>query len=86
MYLGTSPKRVGEALRTVREEAQRIGSDGVTAEELQRAKQSLRATTLMNLEDTTARMSRIGRSVLLHGNILSVDEVQMRVDAVTGEI
>jgi predicted Zn-dependent peptidase len=83
VYVGTHPKRSGEAVQVIRNELQRIGEDGVDEDELRRAKRSLRATTLMNLEDTTARMSRIGRSLLLHGDVLTVEEVHRRVEAVT---
>ena len=51
--------------------------------ELQRAKRHLHATTELGLEDTAARMSRVGRSLLLHGDVLTVEEVAARVDAVT---
>jgi len=60
MYAGTAPKRIDEALDVMSDEAKRIASEGVVDQELARAKQNLRATTLMNLEDTAARMSRIG--------------------------
>jgi predicted Zn-dependent peptidase len=38
---------------------------------------------VLSLEDTSGRMSRIGRSEISHGEILSVDEVLERTDAVT---
>ncbi len=85
VYLGTAPKRAAEAEAVVRDEFEKMRSGGVTAEELDRAKRNVRATTLLNLEDTTARMSRIGRSLLLHGDVLSIDEVGKRIDAVTVE-
>ncbi len=37
------------------------------------------------MEDTGSRMSRIGKSELMHGELLSVDEVLARVNAVTRE-
>jgi predicted Zn-dependent peptidase len=40
---------------------------------------------VLSLEDTSGRMSRIGRSEISHGEILSVDEVLERTDAVTRE-
>ena len=47
------------------------------------AKGNLRAETLLSLEDSGARMGRIGASLLLHGEVLEVDEVLAKVDAVT---
>lgn len=83
VYFGTAPSRVGEALQVVRGELGKLRDHGITPEELDRAKRHLRATTLLNLEDTATRMSRIGRSLLLHGDVLTVDEVAARVEAVT---
>ena len=37
---------------------------------------------LLSGEDSGARMSRIGASLLLHGEVLSVDEVLARIDGV----
>ena len=57
-------------------------TDGVTERELAVAKGNLRAEMLLSGEDSGARMSRIGASLLLHGEVLSVDEVLARIDAV----
>ena len=56
---------------------------GITDRELAVAKGHLRAETLLSLEDSGARMSRIGSSLLLHGQVLDIDEVLAKVDAVT---
>lgn len=82
IYLGTAPKRLTEAEAVVRTEMQRM-LDGVTDEELERAKRQLRTVTLLGLEDTSSRMSRIGRSMLQHGNVLTVEQVAQRIEAVT---
>jgi predicted Zn-dependent peptidase len=47
------------------------------------AKGHLRAETLLSLEDSGARMSRIGSSILLHGHVLEVEDLLTRVAAVT---
>ena len=62
-----------------------LGTDGITERELAIAKGNLRAETLLACEDSGARMSRIGASLLLHGEILSIDEVLARVEALTLE-
>ena len=72
-------------LRIVTDELAALGADGVTERELAIAKGNLRAETLLACEDSGARMSRIGAGMLLHGEVLSVDEVLARVDALTLE-
>ena len=38
---------------------------------------------MLGLEDTGSRMTRLGKGELLHGEVLSVDDLLARVDAVT---
>jgi predicted Zn-dependent peptidase len=81
--VGTAPEHAREVLALVNGELDRMGETGLTARELTVAKGHLRAETLLSLEDSGARMSRIGSSLLLHGHVLEVDEVLSKVDAVT---
>ena len=60
-----------------------LGDEGITERELAMAKGNLRAETLLACEDSGARMSRIGAGLLLHGEMLTVDEVLARVAALT---
>ncbi len=83
--MGTAPEHVPEVLDIVLSELAVLGSDGITERELAIAKGNLRAETLLACEDSGARMSRIGASLLLHGEILSIDEVLARVEALTLE-
>jgi predicted Zn-dependent peptidase len=79
---GTAPEHVDEVLRIVENELELLATEGVTERELAIAKGNLRAETLLSGEDSGARMSRIGASLLLHGEVLTVDEVLARIDAV----
>ncbi len=81
--LGTAPEHLGEVLDIVTVQLALLGSDGITGRELTIAKGNLRAETLLACEDSGARMSRIGAGLLLHGEVLPVDEVLGRVEALT---
>jgi predicted Zn-dependent peptidase len=81
--VGTAPEHAREVLALVHGELDRMGETGITEREQAVAKGHLRAETLLSLEDSGARMSRIGSSLLLHGHVLEVDEVLSKVDAVT---
>ena len=62
----------------------RLGGDGgITVEELERGKGQLRGSLVLGLEDTGSRMSRLGKSELVYGELMSVDEILSRIDAVT---
>lgn len=81
--VGTAPPNVAEVLAIVTDELGRLGADGITERELDVAQGNLRAEALLACEESGARMSRIGAGMLLHGEVLTIDEVVARVDAVT---
>jgi len=85
VYAAVSPENVLEALRLAAAEIHKLCSDGPGAEELQRAKDQAKASLLLGLENTSNRMSRLGRSLLLLGRAPSPDEVAAKIDAVTAE-
>jgi predicted Zn-dependent peptidase len=85
VYAGTTPSRAPEVLALVREELDRLAAEGITEAELEVARGYLRAQSLLSLEDSGARMSRIGRSQLLHGEVLELEELLARTEAVTLE-
>jgi predicted Zn-dependent peptidase len=82
VYAGCSKKRVPEVLRLIREELARVAADGLTPEEVTRARGQLKGGLVLGLEDTGSRMSRLGKSELSYGEYLSVREVLSRIDAV----
>jgi predicted Zn-dependent peptidase len=83
LYAGCAPKRAREVLEICRDEVRRVAEHGITADELDRARGQTRGSLVLGLEDTGSRMSRLGKGELVHGELLSVDQVLARVDAVT---
>ncbi|HVB93416.1 MAG TPA: pitrilysin family protein [Acidimicrobiales bacterium] len=83
--MGTSPEHVSEVLKIVVGELEALGADGITERELAVAKGNLRAESVLACEDSGARMGRIGAGWLLHGEVLTIDQVVARVEAVTLE-
>jgi predicted Zn-dependent peptidase len=83
VYAGTSPDHVHEVLGLVTHELDDLAANGVTERELEVARGHLRGTMALGLEDSGSRMSRIGRSQLVHGEAPVVDEINARIDAVT---
>ena len=58
-------------------------ADGVTSDELRRAKGQLAGGSALALEDTDTRMSRLGRAELSLGEFLDIDATLERIDRVT---
>ncbi|MEO6712196.1 MAG: pitrilysin family protein [Mycobacteriales bacterium] len=83
VYAGCLPAKAKEVLKLCREQLDLIMTSGITADELARGKGQLKGSMVLGLEDTGSRMSRLGKSELVHNEILTVDEVIRRIDAVT---
>jgi len=83
LYVGTRPENLQEAMVIVAEELQRFVEAPATEAELVRSRENLKGRIVLSLESTSARMSRLGNSILSGLPILSIDEVIERIDAVT---
>jgi predicted Zn-dependent peptidase len=85
VYAGAAPKRIHDVLAIVRDELDRVVAGGLTEEELERSKGHLKGSLVLGLEDTAGRMTRLGKSEITSGEILTVDDIIRRVDEVTDE-
>ena len=85
VYAGAAPKRIHDVLAIVRDELDRVVAAGLTEEELERGKGHLKGSLVLGLEDTSGRMTRLGKSEITSGEILTVDDIVQRVDEVTDE-
>jgi len=83
VYAGCAPSKVDAVLSLVREQLLAVAEAGISQAELDRGKGQLRGSVVLGLEDSGSRMSRIGKSDLLHGELASIAEVIARIDAVT---
>ncbi|MBA2463890.1 MAG: insulinase family protein [Nocardioidaceae bacterium] len=83
--VGCLPSKVDDVLTVVRSELDRLATDSITREELERGKGQLRGGLVLSLEDSVSRMARVAKAELLYDELPSLDEVIARVDAVTLE-
>ncbi|HET6505198.1 MAG TPA: pitrilysin family protein, partial [Baekduia sp.] len=83
LYLGTRPDNVGSAMEVVARELEKLREEPATPEELARAKENVKGRIVLALESTSARMNRLGASLLGDLPLLSVDEVVEHIEAVT---
>lgn len=84
---GVDPKRVEEAVKVVREElyhlADESGARRITQEELNRAKDNLVGTSVLDLEDTESVAHFFGAKQLLLGKTETFEEMLEKINAVT---
>jgi predicted Zn-dependent peptidase len=85
LYVGTRGDNVEEACGIIGRELGSIHADGITDDELDRAKESVKGRMVLSAESTAARMGRIGKSLLFDMPILTLDELLEKIDAVTGD-
>ncbi len=85
IYVGTRPDNLSEALAIVTAELERLQESPVSGAELARAKEHVKGRTVLALESTSARMSRLGASLLTGVPLYSLDELIELIDAITVE-
>ena len=85
LYAGTSPENAATVTGMMLDELENVRRNGLSAGEIERAKDQLEASFLMAQESTAARSSAIGRAELMHGRHLTEDEIIGNIRAVTGE-
>jgi predicted Zn-dependent peptidase len=83
MYVGTRGDNVRESCEIIGRELGSLRDRGVTAEELERAKEHVKGRMVLSLEATSTRMTRLARSILFEVPLLSLDEMLERVEQVT---
>jgi predicted Zn-dependent peptidase len=83
LYVGTRPDKVGEAMRVVGDELDRLREAPATEAELRRAIENVKARVVLSQESTGARMNRLGNALLFDLPLMEVDELVERFDAVT---
>lgn len=83
VYAAVAPENYAKAMSLVYEEIRRLRDEGLTEEELAKNRMQLTGYMLMSLESTSARASRIGKSLMHYGRILSVEEIIGQLDAVS---
>ena len=83
MAEATNRQTEERALRLTVDELRRIRDEGVTAAELDRAREQVTASILMSLESTSSRMNRLGYGELFLGGALTPGELIERYEAVT---
>jgi predicted Zn-dependent peptidase len=82
VYAGTLPEHVDTVRSLITVELDRLVTDGITDEELAVAVGYLVGAYEMGLEDTGARMSRLGGMLVTRGEVIPVDEQLRRWERV----
>jgi predicted Zn-dependent peptidase len=82
LYVGTREENLPDCLAVAVEQIEELAAGKLRPGELDRAKRNLKVRLLLSLESTTSRMTRLGKSLVTGVELLEVDEVLARIDAV----
>jgi predicted Zn-dependent peptidase len=82
MGAGTSPHSVAEVANVMKGELHSLAESGITESELARTKGSVSGASALGLENSDARMIRLGRAELVSGEFVDRDEGLARLHAV----
>lgn len=79
-YAGTIPDKAQQTLDVIRDQLDSL-KNGISEDELQRAKVGLKTSLIMQGESTSARSSAIGRDYFLLGHIRELEEIRERIES-----
>ena len=82
VYVGTTPSQTETAMNIIREELAKVVANGITPDELERAKGSMRGGLALSMEDANSRMVRLGRDEMTGMPHLSVDERLNKLESI----
>lgn len=84
-YVGCKPEKAEESIKIIQSILHDVAENGLTQEEISRAKGAVSGSLVLSQEDTGSRMSRIGKSELVYGQVMSFDQILQEIADVTPE-
>ncbi|HEY7779220.1 MAG TPA: pitrilysin family protein [Ktedonobacterales bacterium] len=85
LYGGTTPDKAHETVQVLLDELRNLGTNGVTQDELDRAKVQLKSEIVMRGESASARMGAISRSWWYKRELTTIQQIKESIDAVSRE-
>ncbi len=85
VYAATDPPNFSKVLKSILVELRRLKKDGVSLDELSRAKNHLKGSLMLSLESTSSRMNRLAKHEMHFGSFLSMNAMLEAIDGVRHE-
>jgi predicted Zn-dependent peptidase len=85
VYAGCASEKVSEVIDLTLAELRTLRETPVPAEELTRAKDHLKGSLMLSLENTSSRMSQLARHEIYFGRSFTLDALLAAIDAVSAE-
>jgi predicted Zn-dependent peptidase len=84
-YAGCNPTKAIEVVEIIRSVLSDVADNGMTHEEIERAKGAVRGSLVLSQEDTGSRMSRIGKNEIVYGQVMDFDDILKAISRVSAE-
>jgi predicted Zn-dependent peptidase len=84
-YAGCNPTKAVEVVEIIRSVLLDVADNGMTHEEIERAKGAVRGSLVLSQEDSGSRMSRIGKNEIVYGQVMDFDEILKAIARVSTE-
>jgi predicted Zn-dependent peptidase len=81
-YAGTTPDKAQETLNVIMDQFNRL-ADGISEEEIKRAKVGLKSALVLQSESSSNRAAGIGGDYYMLGRVRSLDEIKNKIEATT---
>lgn len=85
VYAGTNPEQARECFQVIVNELRKLEQEGITSDELERAKIQLKSENVMRSEGSGSRMGAITRSWWYERKIQTIQQVKESIESVTQE-
>ena len=85
LYAATDPGNFSKVLKAVLKEIRDLKKNGITAEELKRAKDHLKGSLMLSLESTSSRMNRLAKHEMHLNSFLTMDDMIGAIEGVQHE-
>ncbi|MDR0958310.1 MAG: insulinase family protein [Clostridiales bacterium] len=82
IYAAANPNQIKPAFDVIVQEINKLRTERISSEYLERTKEQIKSNILLSLENSSSRMSSIGRAQLLLGKITSPDELIQKIDSI----
>jgi predicted Zn-dependent peptidase len=83
VYAGTRPANASTVIDLILENMSDIKKHGITSQELNKAKEQLKGSIFLGLENSSSRMARLGKLEITLGKYITPDEVVAKIDVVS---
>jgi len=83
VYAGCATDKIEEVIDLTLIELRNLRADRIPADELQRAKDHLKGSLMLSLENTSSRMSQLARQELFFGRQFTLDQLLASIEGVS---